>query len=354
MYICGKIKHIKVKKNTIFLLLDNGEYSQIVVKKRDKAFVSKLNIGDIVECSVVIDVDNNGRYKCKYPSYLLKEINIVSKNITNFNLNVSIDNVTYYFDKIFQIRKYLHTKGYIEVDVPILTNGEVSSRSKSFCTTYFDNGKEEVLYLRKTMDSFLRIYSCVGLNKVFAIGKCFRNESLTSYNKPEFEMLSIFTNYLSKTDAVKLSVDLVALITFKDIEVQYVEERKYKEIKPLNNILYVITGFDNLINTYCALDKYGKSNEFKIKYKNVTIVHGIDEICDIDEYNRKIEEQKRNDDYGELKVLENLIGSGAPKCFNIGISVARIISLYNDKKISDYSVLSFDRIKKWRNIWKNI
>jgi len=342
MNICGKIVNIKSKSNILFLLIKNNNINQIVIKNNINYYLTNLNIGDVINCKVISDKNNNGKYKTEYKSFELKNLNVISKNNKNYKINVNKDNVIKYSNTKYEIRKYLHKLGYLEVDPPILTNGEVSSKSESFSTLY--SKKDIKLYLRKTMDIFLRMYSCSGFNKIYSIGKCYRNEYITSKYKPEFEMLSIFSNYLSKNKAIKIAINLIKIITSKNIKLKFIDEKNYSKIIPKENVFYIVSNYHNTINSYCAILENNETNEFKIKYKNATIVHGVSEICDYNEYTKKLVNQGKKDDYGELQILEDLINSGAPQCYNLGISIIRILSLYNNLKIKDYDIFSFDRL----------
>lgn len=339
---CGKIVDIKLKKHTLFITIYNTKFQQLVVKEQINYYHKLLHIGDVIDCEVKIDCNNNSRFRSNYPSYMLKNLKMVSKNVEDFKLPLNLNLLQSYSEAIFNIRKYLHKLHYLEVNLPILTNGETSSKAKSFNTIYSKNN--EKLFLRKTMDVFLRMYSCSNVNKVFAIGNCFRNEFVTSVNKPEFEMLSIFSNYMSKKSAVNLAINIIKKVTSKDIDIKFIDEFNYNNVQD-DKAFYVISNFKNNTNSYCSLKTNEVTDEFKIKYKNVTIIHGVSEICDYEEYINKIRAQGMKKNYGELKLLERLINSGAPKCYNLGISLIRILSLYNNLKIKDYDMLSFDRLE---------
>lgn len=342
MKICGKITNIKSKTNVLFLLIENYKIIQVVIKDNIDYFITNLNIGDIVSCSVTKDKNNNGKYKPIHNSYLLKSLKIISKNQKNYKLTINKTNIIKYSDIKYEIRKYLHKLGYLEVALPILTDGEISSKSESFSTLY--SKKNVKLYLRKTMDVFLRMYSCCGFNKIYCIGNCYRNEYLTSKYKPEFEMLSIFSNYLDKNSAIKLALRILKIITGSKIKCSFVDEGVYNKIIPKDGTFYIISNYSNSTNSYCGTLENNKTDEFKVKYNRVTIIHGVSEICNHDEYIKKINLQGKKDNYGELQILEDLIDSGAPQCYNLGISIVRILSLYNNLKIKDYDILSFDRL----------
>ena len=76
-----------------------------------------------------------------------------------------------------------------------------------------------------------------------------------------------------------------------------------------------------------------KSSEFKIKYSGVTIVHGVEEICNIDEYIEMLSQQNKANSIGDLEMLRNTIASGAVPCYNLGISLQRIVMLFEKHEI---------------------
>ena len=81
MKVCGRIINVKLKTNVLFLLIENNKITQIVIKNNIEYFLNNLNVGDIVECIVTKDKNNNGKYKPKYDSFLLRSLKIISKNI---------------------------------------------------------------------------------------------------------------------------------------------------------------------------------------------------------------------------------------------------------------------------------
>ncbi len=349
MNVYGRITRIKRTKNNVFITIENYKRIQLVVK-RDLIYVSKdLVIGDVVSCLVDIDDNNNGKYKCDYETFKLINLKVISKNVRDYHIKFDYDNLKKYSEAKFRVRNFLRQRDYLEVNVPILTDGETSSKATSFETKY--SKTEKKLFLRKTMDTFLRMFSCNNLNKIYAIGPCFRNEYVTSKNVSEFEMLSIFTNYMNQKEAIELALSLLKVIlNQEEIIIKYVTEKEYSEPYE-ENVFYVINCFENLSNSYSNISEDGTTDEFKIKYNNITIVHGIMEISNIEEYLNKISVQGKKENYGELQKLENCINSGAPICYNLGISIIRILSVFYKNKISDYDIFSFTRLnlKKGEN-----
>lgn len=343
MNIEGRIIKIKKTKNNIFITVENYKKIQLVVKESAYNLCDNLTNGDIISCIVEEDNNNNGRFKCENETYKLINLKVVSKNINNYHINCNHDNLKLYSEAKFRIRNYLQDKNYLEVNVPVLTDGETSSKATSFETRYSKTGKK--LFLRKTLDVFLRMYSCSGFNKIYAIGPCFRNEFITSKKVSEFEMLSIFTNYITQNDAIKLAITLLKIIlNSNDLIIKYVTEKEYNELFE-ENVFYVINSFKDSSNSYSNTDNNGITDEFKIKLNNITIIHGVREINDIKEYSSKILIQGKKNNYGELQKLEKCINSGAPICYNLGISIIRTLAVFYKNKLSDYDPFAFTRLK---------
>lgn len=336
--IIGRVVKIKKTKKNIFYIVKKEQEVQIVVKPENYTKVKDIKIGDIILCDVVNDNNNNGKYRVKIKTYLLVNVKIVSARLKDYMQNYSKENIKMYSDAKNRVRDYLLDNNYIEVHIPVLTDGETSSKATSFVTEYSKTGKK--LFLRKTMDSFLRILSCNDINKIFSFGPCFRNEYVTSKNMPEFEMLSIFTNYMTLEEGIKLSIKILNLVLGKNIEVDIVDNinRKYKKG------FLLIKNFENEVDSYASVCEDGTTNEFKIKYNDKTLIHGVMEIENIDEYKKKIKEQGKKKNYGELQMLENALSNGAPPCFNMGINIPRTLAICNNMKIKDYDVFAFSRL----------
>lgn len=340
IHIVGRIKKIKKTKKNIFLLIENYKIYQIVVKPNFYNIIENIRVGDIVAFDVTIDENNTSKYCCKYDSYILLSAKIISCcNYNNKNI-IKEENLKKYNDAKHNLRNYLYDKGYLEVNVPILTDGETSSKADSFVTHYSKTNKK--LFLRKTMDTFLRILSCNNINKIYSIGHCFRNGYVTSKNQPEFEMLSIFTNYITFDEAIQLSIDILKIILNNEINISIIDDIEYAKLDNKKGT-YIIKNFTNQVNSY-AQEKNGVTTEFKIKMDGITIVHGVQELESFDEYTKKINEQGKKDYYGELVELENALKSGAPLCFNLGISIVRILSIYNKIKINEFEIFPFSRL----------
>lgn len=346
--LVGRVTKIKKTKNNIFVIIKNNHEVQLVVKQDKYDKISKVQCGDIISCIAEMDYNNNGKFKSLIPTYILKNVDILSKKTNNSIKKYSIERLKEYSDAKNRLRNYLHDNDYIEVYVPILTDGETSSKAESFKTQHSKTGTK--LFLRKTMDTFLRRLSCNDINKIYSFGSCFRNEHVTSKNMPEFEMLSIFTNYMNLNEGIILAINILNLILGKNVEIEKIEAETYSNCVIKQNKFYLITNLKNEVDSYANISKNGMTNEFKIKYNDKTIIHGVMEIEDIEEYLRKIKSQGKKESYGELYSLEEALRNGAPPCFNMGINIFRTLAICNGLAIKDYDVFAFSRLKLEKQI----
>lgn len=301
-----------------------------------------LKIGDIISAYVKIDENNISKYKFENYSYIVEKIQIISKRTEISNFKFSIENLKKYSEAKNRVRNFLNCQGYIDLTLPILTDAETSSMAESFVTQYHQNSKK--IFLRKSMDPFLRILSCYDIDKIYSIGPCFRAGFVTKKNQPEFEMLSIFTNNMTRQVAMQFSKKILELIINKRLIITEIKNKEYIETNDKKGI-YLITDFPNEINSYANEIDSDTLDEFKIKIDGITVIHGVKEIENIDKYINKVNLQGKRGNYGELTNLEKALRNGAPVCYNIGISIVRILAVFYDMQIKDFNLFPFSRIK---------
>ncbi|MBU0951815.1 MAG: lysine--tRNA ligase [Elusimicrobia bacterium] len=108
---------------------------------------------------------------------------------------------------INQIRNYLTGLGFLEVETPIiqhLAGGAIARPFKTHHNTY-----DMDLFLRIASELSLKMLVVGGLEKVFEIGKSFRNEGIDRQHNPEFTMIEVYQAYSNCRDMIKLTQDLL-------------------------------------------------------------------------------------------------------------------------------------------------
>ncbi|MCP9486646.1 MAG: lysine--tRNA ligase [Gaiellaceae bacterium MAG52_C11] len=98
------------------------------------------------------------------------------------------------------IRRYLDEEGFLEVETPVLQPRYGGAFASPFVTHYDELGQD--MYLRIATELYLKRLIVGGLERVYEIGKDFRNEGLSFKNAPEFTMLEWYEAYANYEDAM--------------------------------------------------------------------------------------------------------------------------------------------------------
>lgn len=103
-----------------------------------------------------------------------------------------------------EIRAYLDNLGYLEVDTPVLTTLEIGAAARPFKTKH--NALNLEMYLRIETELYLKRLIVGGLEKVYEVGRIFRNEGMDAFHNPEFttiEMYQAYTDYFGMMDLIE-------------------------------------------------------------------------------------------------------------------------------------------------------
>ncbi len=103
-----------------------------------------------------------------------------------------------------EIRNYLDSKGFLEVDTPILVPLEIGASARPFVTHH--NTLDMDMYLRIETELYLKRLIVGGMHRVYEVGRIFRNEGMDPKHNPEFtsiELYQAFTDYKGMMDLVE-------------------------------------------------------------------------------------------------------------------------------------------------------
>jgi lysyl-tRNA synthetase class 2 len=103
-----------------------------------------------------------------------------------------------------EIRNYLDNLGYIEVDTPVLHTLEIGASARPFITHH--NALDIDMYLRIETELYLKRLIVGGFDKVYEVGRIFRNEGMDTSHNPEFtsiEMYQAYTDYFGMMDLIE-------------------------------------------------------------------------------------------------------------------------------------------------------
>ena len=111
------------------------------------------------------------------------------------------------------IREYLSSKGFIEVETPMMQPIPGGAAARPFITHH--NALDMDLYLRIAPELYLKRLVVGGFDRVFELGKCFRNEGISSMHNPEFTMVEFYMAYADYKDMMALTEDMLSGIVEK-------------------------------------------------------------------------------------------------------------------------------------------
>lgn len=114
---------------------------------------------------------------------------------------------------ISAIREFLDERGFVEVETPILSPIAGGAAARPFVT--YHNALDMQLYLRIATELYLKRLIVGGFEKVYELGKDFRNEGISVKHNPEFTMLELYQAYADYKDMMELMETLFAYISQK-------------------------------------------------------------------------------------------------------------------------------------------
>ena len=112
---------------------------------------------------------------------------------------------------ITKIREFLNNDGYMEVETPILQTLASGANARPFYTHH--NALDMDLTMRIALELYLKRLIVGGVSeRVYEIGKCFRNEGIDTRHNPEFTMIELYQAYADYNDMMTLTENMVAYV----------------------------------------------------------------------------------------------------------------------------------------------
>ena len=137
--------------------------------------------------------DKDLRYRNRHLDFIVN-----SHVIENFKVRSAL---------LKEVRLYLEHYGYLEVETPVLQPLYGGANARPFTT--FHNTLDEKLYLRISLELYLKKLIIGGINKVFELSKNFRNEGMDKDHNPEFTMLEFYCAYSDVYNMLEFTESLV-------------------------------------------------------------------------------------------------------------------------------------------------
>ena len=225
--IRGRIKTIRqLSKKLLFLDLINSSTNSITQIMFNKSKLNsqsstdlwnKFKIGSILEIQGIPYKSPTGRETIMALNYQPLSTTITKPIVWNTGLsdenscrNRHLDLLINWksrqvferrFEMFWFIRNYLNRLGFKEVETPILSSGYSGATAKPFVINQQTNCQEDdLLFLRISPELNLKRLIVGGFEKIYEIGKQFRNESADSTHNPEFTSLELYQAYSNVTE----------------------------------------------------------------------------------------------------------------------------------------------------------
>lgn len=197
------------------------------VEENKFAAFELLDIGDIVGVKGTVFKTNTGEVSVK-----VKELEVLTKSLlplpdkhhglkdvelryrqryVDLIVNPDVQQTFIARSKIIQaMRRYLDSKGYLEVETPTLHSIAGGAAARPFITHH--NALDMQLYMRIAIELHLKRLIVGGLEKVYEIGRVYRNEGMSTRHNPEFTMIELYEAYADYKDIMDLTENLIAHI----------------------------------------------------------------------------------------------------------------------------------------------
>jgi len=246
MVLAGRIKSQRGHGGSTFLDIEDGTGKIQAFLRKDrlgekgyKFFLDSFDIGDFVELKGFLFKTKKGEktievsdFKMLAKSLLplpekwhgLKDIEErFRKRYLDLIFNPEVKAKFETRTKIIkEIREFLDKEGFLEVETPILQPIYGGAKARPFKT--YLNAQDLDLYLRIALELYLKRLLVGGFEKVYEIGKCFRNEGVDRSHNPDFTMLEFYWAYEDYKDLMKFTEKMFETLlkrVFGKLEIKY-------------------------------------------------------------------------------------------------------------------------------------
>ena len=241
--VAGRIMSLRTMGKAAFLNLRDGSGKIQAHLRRDiledqYQLIKELDIGDFLGVSGAVFRTRTGEVTIE-----AQELTILAKSLrplpekwhglrdieqryrqryVDLISNPEVKNVFVQRSKIINgIRAFLNSRGFIEVDTPVLVPVAAGALARPFVTHHYT--LDQKLYLRIATELYLKRLIVGGFDKVYELGRAFRNEGMDQEHNPEFTMLESYEAYADYTDVMKMVEEMVSTVAMEVLGTQQVK-----------------------------------------------------------------------------------------------------------------------------------
>lgn len=382
-YIVGRVKNIRVHgKAAFFDVEDSSGKIQCFLAPAD---LSNFDIGDFVEVGGKFFKTKSGEKTVRVSSlkiiakslrplpekwHGLKDVEErYRKRYLDLIMNPEVKNNFLTRSAIIkELRNFLENAGFLEFETPMLQLMPGGATARPFRTHL--NALDLDLYLRIAPELFLKRLLVGGYEKIFEIGRNFRNEGMDASHNPEFTMLEAYMAY-KDTDFLKIFIKemfryFIAKLNNGNLEIEYDgkkidfknwEEKKYSDlIKEFNDLdrakksliqpTFVSEFPSAMFPLSKSLEKDGsRANAFQIFIGGLELIKAFAEQNDPIKQREMFEEQEKLRKSGEeeaQRLDEDFIEAieyGMPPAAGFGLGIDRLAMLLTNSHTARETIL---------------
>ncbi|GIP30684.1 lysine--tRNA ligase [Paenibacillus sp. J23TS9] len=220
--LSGKIQ-IYVRQDSVpeaafaaFRLLDLGDIVGIT------GTMFKTKTGETTIKASEVEVLSKSLYPLPDKYHGLKDVELrYRQRYVDLIINPEVQQTFITRSRIIQsMRRYLDSQGYLEVETPTLHAIAGGAAAKPFITHH--NALDMQLYMRIAIELHLKRLIVGGLEKVYEIGRVYRNEGISTRHNPEFTMIELYEAYADYQDIMNLTESMIAHIAQEVLGTQVV------------------------------------------------------------------------------------------------------------------------------------
>jgi lysyl-tRNA synthetase class 2 len=391
LFLVGRIKALRDQGNLIFIdLQDESAKIQAVLKKDNlnnfKILKQNLDVGDFLSISGPLFKTQKGEKSIEAKNaeiiakslrplptqwYGLKDVEErYRKRYLDLILNPEVKEKIVVRSKIIEtLRTDLAKEGFIEVETPMLQPLPGGALARPFITHH--NALNCDFYLRVAPELYLKRLLVAGFEKIYEIGRDFRNEGIDRDHNPEFTMFELYWAYQDWEGLMKFTEKLLKKfipgkwekITFeaalkkyakkelKKLRPEQIDEVFKKEVRPKLIKPTFITHYPKSLSPFSKSVRNNSdlTERFQLIVEGMEIVNGFSELNDPIDQRERMEEQERKYRAGNQEASRldedflEALEYGMPPASGFGIGIDRLAALatksHNVKEIIVFPTL---------------
>jgi lysyl-tRNA synthetase class 2 len=366
LFLVGRIRTIRGHGGSTFCHIEDGTEKLQIYLKRDKLgdekynfFQNNFDIGDFIEVQGVLFTTKRGE-----KTLLVKDYRMLAKSLSplpekwhglkdveerfrkrylDLLINKEVREKFLKRSQIIKsIRDFLERKGFIEVETPVLQTIPGGALARPFRTHH--NALDIDLYLRVAPELYLKRLLIGGFEKVYEIGRCFRNEGLDTSHNPEFTMLEFYWAYADYEDLMALTEEMFEMFGFKKPfkKMEFTDlaknDEEFKEkIKKIVEPTFIVDYPVEISPLAKQLDEdKSKVARFQLIVKGLELVNAFSELNDPIEQDKRFKEQEKMRRAGDEEAQRydkdfiEALEYGMPPAAGFGMGLDRLVALLTD------------------------